>query len=64
MVLAGQAKYFSALEGIEKCNKCNYILSLVKHLTCHIIRKHLRNTFQCDQCDKSLIVKNNLRPHI
>ena len=28
IVLAGQAKYYPALEGIEKCNKCSYKLSL------------------------------------
>ena len=28
MVLAGHAKYFPALEGIEKCNKGSYKLSL------------------------------------
>ena len=28
MVLAGQAKSFLALEGIEKSNKCSYKLSL------------------------------------
>ena len=28
MVLAGQAKSSSTLEGIEKCNKCSYKFSL------------------------------------
>ena len=64
MVLAGQAKSFPALEGIEKCNKCSYKLSLVKHCKDHIVRTNLRITFQCDQSDKALTEKNYLREHI
>ena len=63
MVLAGQPKSSLALEGIEKCNECSYKSSSWKHLKDHIIRTHLRNTFQCDQCDKALTEKNCLRTH-
>ena len=48
MVLAGQAKSFPALQGIEKCNNCSYKLSLWKHWKDHKVRTNLRITFQCD----------------
>ena len=53
----------SALKGIEKC-KCSYKLSSWKHFKYHIIKTHLRNTFQCDQCDKALTEKTKLMAHI